>query len=191
MARNDQRRASPERSTASLIASHGFAVTSVGYGACSVPGCTCGARIRHPWTYTVGLTGLGQPELVVMGLDPVPAHHAITWVATEGRAGRPVLLDQPFLLDGHPAMVLDVPDEWVLADRARMAAWFAHYGATSSALPEVRQIVWADAGGRFPDDPLCADWVVREQPILRDAPLHHPDRMVGPRERHRHRRRTG
>jgi hypothetical protein len=191
MATNDQRRAEPDRSTASRIASHGFAVNSVGYGMCSVPGCHCAPRERHPWTYTVGLTGLGQPELVLMGLDPVPAHFAISWVAAERRAGRPVLLDQPFLIDGHPAKVVDVPDDWVLADPARMAAWFAHYGAMSDVLPDVEQLLWADAAGLFPDDPQCAGWVVREQPILRDAPLHHPRRVAGQHERHRRRRRVG
>ena len=189
MTTNPQRRAQTERSTASLIASYGFAVSSIGYGACDVPGCHCGVRVRNPWTYTVGLAQIGQPELVLMGLEPVPAHFAISWVANEGRAGRPVPLDQPFLLDGVGVKVLDVPDEWVLGDRSRMAAWFAHFGAADSSrpLPEIRQVVWPDAAGRFPDDPRCAEWVVREQPLLRDAPLHYPKRMAGPSARH-HRR---
>jgi len=187
MTTNQRRRAQTERSTASLIASHGFAVSSIGYGACDVPGCRCGVRIRNPWTYTVGLAHVGQPELVLMGLEPEPAHFAISWVANEGRAGRPIPLDQPTLLDGVAVKVLDVPDEWVLSDRSRMAAWFAHFGASESsgALPEIRQVVWPDAAGRFPDDPLCAEWVVREQPLLRDAPLHYPKRSGGPSVRHR------
>ena len=193
MATNDQRRAEPDRSIASLIASHGFAVNSIGYGVCSVPGCHCAPRVRHPWTYTVGLTEVGQPELVLMGLDPAPAHFAISWVANEGRAGRPVPLDQPVSLEGAGLRVLDVPDDWVLADLNRMAGWFAHYGSstTFTSLPEIRQVVWSDPSGWFPDDPQCADWVRQEQPILREAPLHYPKRVAGPLERHRRRRRTG
>jgi hypothetical protein len=179
------------RSTASLIASHGFAVNCVGYGACSVPGCRCGARERHPWTYTVGLTKAGLPELVLMGREPVPAHFAVSWVANELRAGHPVPLDQPFLLEGTAVKVLDVPDEWVLADLDRMAAWFQHFaaGVERVPLPEIHQVVWSDADGRFPDDPECDRWVVVEQPILRAAPLHYPLPTMGPRHRHRRRRR--
>jgi hypothetical protein len=141
------------------------------------------------------LVDLDQPELVLMGLDPVAAHSAVSWVADERRAGRPVPLGEPFLLE-RSAMkaltaikVLDVPDEWVRADLDRMATWFAHFGTGASSLPvpSVQQVVWADRAGRFPDDPRCADAVVREQPILRDAPLHHPVRAAGPRERHRRR----
>jgi hypothetical protein len=189
MTTDQRRRPQTERSTVSLIASHGFAVNSIGYGACDVPGCHCGVRIRNPWTYTIGLAQIGQPELVLMGLEPEPAHFVISWVANEGRAGRPVPLDEPVLLDGVGVKVLSVPDEWVLGDRNRMAAWFAHFGAAESSmpLPEIRQVVWPDAAGRFPDDPRCAEWVVREQPLLRDAPLHYPKRSAGPAIRHQRR----
>jgi hypothetical protein len=87
------------------------------------------------------------------------------------------------VFDGVGVKVLTVPDEWVLADHARMAAWFELYGG--ARLPEIHQVVWADAAGSFPDDPGCASWVVREQPILRDAPLHYPLRSLGRRPRHR------
>jgi hypothetical protein len=189
MADDDSTALSP-RSTASLIASHGFAVTSVGYGACSVPGCRCEGRLRNPWTYTTGLSAAGLPELVLMGLDPVPAHFAISWVANERRAGRTVPVEESFVLDGAAVKLLPVPDQWVLADLSRMAAWFRHFdtGTGTLSLPEIEQVVWADAAGRFSDDPGCADWVVREQPILRAAPLHYPRQWVGPRQRHRRRR---
>jgi hypothetical protein len=91
------------------------------------------------------------------------------------------------VLDGVSVKLLAVPDEWVLADHARMAAWFEHYasGRGGVSLPEIHQVVWADAAGLFPDDPGCTAWVVREQPILRDAPLHYPLRSLGRRPRHR------
>lgn len=175
------------RSIASLIASHGFAVKAVGYGQCDVPGCRCTVRSRSPWTYTVGLTAASLPELVVMGLAPGAAHFAVTWVVERRRAGRVLPLEEPFLIDGAPAKLLPVPDDWVLADPSRMAAWFEYFGVDTSSprLPKVQQLVWPDATDRFPDDPRCAEWVVRDQPILRAAPLHHPPRSVGPDHRHR------
>jgi hypothetical protein len=177
----------PRPSTASLIATYGFTVHSVGYGICSVPGCRCTTRLRNPWTYTVGLSGAGLPELVLMGLEPRAAHHAVSWVADERRASRAVPLDDPFVLDRVRVKLLTVPIEWVLADHDRMAGWFKHYATVNGGarLPETQQVVWADAAGLFPDDPGCAAWVVREQPILRDSPLHYPLRSLGRRPRHR------
>lgn len=180
--------APPAPSTASLIASHGFAVKCVGYGVCSVPGCRCRVRDRNPWTYTAGLSAVDLPELVLMGLEPGPAHFAVSWIANQRRGGHTVAVDQPLLLEGVTVKVLPVPDEWVLCDTSRMAAWFEHFDTGTAAiqpLPVIHQVVWADAAGRFPDDPRCAQWVVREQPILRAAPLHHPQRWVTPRHRHR------
>lgn len=156
---------------------HGFAVVPVGYGGCTVPGC-CGPAASHPWTYTVGLARRGLPELVLLGLDPLAAHFALGWVATEALAGRPVAPDRAVELRGTAIKVVAVPDEWVLTDPERMAAWFAartrHGGP--SGLPAVHQVVWADREGRFPDDPSCRPAVSEEQPVLRDDPFSLPHR---------------
>jgi Domain of unknown function (DUF4262) len=169
----------------------GMAVVPVGYGRCSDRRC-CGPATNQPWTYTVGLSLLGLPELVLMGLDPVAAHFALTWVASEARAGRPIPDDHPFELKGVGVKVVDVPDEWLLTDPDRMAVWFGHQALRSHSigLPLLRQVVWADAEGRFPDDPTCRPATAERQPILRDDPfsLPHRSRLSSKRPNHGHRR---
>jgi hypothetical protein len=180
------------RRLASVIIAHGFAVVPVGYGGCSDPAC-CGPRARHPWTYSVGLAGTGHPEVVLMGLAPTSAHFAISWVAGEQRAGRPAPVGEPFTLEGVRVKLIEVPSEWLLTDPSRMAMWFAHYDPTgrSERLPAVRQLVWADADGRFPDDADCDAHVVRQQPLLDVPPFRYPE--PPPRQQRRaarHRRRA-
>ena len=161
------------------ILRHGFAVVAVGYGDCGVPGC-CSPPEAIPWSYTVGLSQVGEPELVLLGLDPISAHLAISWVATQALAGRPVPLDQPFDLRHVATKVVDVPDEWLLTDPERMAVWFAdrEHHERPSGLPRVRQVVWADDQGRFPDDASYRPPVALVQPMLRDDPFSIPHRAA-------------
>jgi hypothetical protein len=180
------------RQLASAIATHGFAVVPVGYGGCSDPAC-CGPRARHPWTYSVGLAEIGQPEVVLMGLTPTSAHFAISWIAEQARTGEPVPVDDPFELERVRVKLIDVPSGWLLTDPSRMAMWFVHYDPSgrSRRLPAVCQLVWADADGRFPDDPDCDDAVASQQPLLDAAPFRYPE--PPPRQQRRaarHRRRA-
>jgi Domain of unknown function (DUF4262) len=173
------------------ILMHGMAVIPVGYGGCSDKRC-CGPAARQPWTYTVGLSLFGLPELVLMGLDPVAAHFALSWVADEARAGRPIAVDRPFVLRDVGVKLVEVPDEWLLTDPDRMAVWFGHQAlrARSIGLPRVHQVVWADADGRFPDDASCRPATSAHQPILRDDPfsLPHRSRLISKRPQHGHRK---
>ena len=58
----------------SVIRRHGWAVEYIGGGCCSVPGCDGGEDDDGaPFAYTVGLFGLGHPELLVFGLGPETA----------------------------------------------------------------------------------------------------------------------
>jgi hypothetical protein len=179
---------------ATLIASHGHAVIPIGYGGCSVPGC-CGPALKHPWTYTVGLVEQGHPEIVLLGLDPHSAQHGINWVAAEAKQGRPVPLDRPKTVDGVGIKLIEVPGRWLATDLNRMAMWFNHYrpGHASVRHPDVCQLLWADAQGRFPDDPLCDPKIVAMQPVLASDPLRFPKPKEYPRRasssRHRAKRR--
>jgi len=178
--------------TASVIAAHGFALFSVGYGRCSVPGC-CSPTSKHSWTYTVGLVEFGHPEIVLLGLDPESAAHGINWVGKQARLGRPLTVDAPALLDDVGIKLVDVPLEWLWTDLSRMAMWFDHYAShPTMRLPDVRQLVWADTAGKFPDDPSCDAKTRAAQPILSLDPARYPDATslaVRPQSRHERRRR--
>lgn len=47
----------------------GWAISYVGGGTCSRPGCECEGDEGPPFGYTIGLFGMGHPELLVFGLD--------------------------------------------------------------------------------------------------------------------------
>jgi hypothetical protein len=79
-------------------------------------------------------------------------------------------------LDDFGLKLVDVPFDWLATDPGRMAAWFNHYdsGPFSLHAPDVRQLLWADNVGKFPDDPACDPRVVAAQPILKVDPYSYP-----------------
>ena len=172
------------------IETYGFYVISVGYGGCSVPGC-CGPVDRHPWSYTIGLSQRGLPELVLMGLSPVSAHFALSYVANEALAGRPVPLGDRIELAGAAIKVVEVPEEWVLTDPDRIGQWFEERfrHERTTRLPELRQVLWADAEGAFPDECGCDPSVREQQPVLFEDPFSVPHQYQRDGRRGRHQKR--
>jgi hypothetical protein len=103
--------------------------------------------------YTVGLFGLGHPELVVVGLDHQVSHSLLNKVArwvVDGRnlvAGEVISDD-----DGQNILTVEVlpnPGE-ILFSANRF------YERPDEYSVPALQLTWADAAGRFPWDPLCA-----------------------------------
>lgn len=177
-------RPAPPPSIDDIIARYGFVVMGIGYGECCEPGCRCTTPSSTPWTYTTGLTSLGQPELVMLGPTINSAHHVVNAVAEARREGRLGLAPTDTSIDGLGVRIVDVPDHWVRADRSRMSAWFRYYGPTE--LPVVQQLLWPDRLGHFPDDPAFQPSLRKRQPVLRDHPLSYPRlNACGPGRRRR------
>ena len=153
----------------------GFMLIMVGSGKCSVPGRACEPS-DECWSYSIGMVERGMPEVVVTGLADVHALYVANFVFDEFRAGRGMEVGEVRWLGSAPLRLDDIDDAWLATDRDRMAQWFDHYGPGRSAvqLPPVRQIVWGDAEGHFPDDPSCDPTVVARQPVLADDPLTFP-----------------
>lgn len=166
------RTAPPTSIIIEIIARYGFVVNGIGYGECREPGCRCTSPSSTPWTYTTGLTSLGQPELVMLGPTSHAAHHVVNAVVAARREGRLTLEPTDTTADGINVRIVDVPERWVRADRSRMSAWFAYYG--SDRLPVVQQVLWPDPLGRFPDDPAFQQSLRTRQPVLRDHPMSYP-----------------
>lgn len=162
----------PPLSNEEIIARYGFVVRHIGYGSCSVPGCRCTTPSSKPWSYTAGLTSLGQPELVVLGPSLDAAHHLVHAVVAARREGVVGPGAGDLATCCTDVRIVDVPDRWVLADRSRMSAWFEHYGTDD--LPVVQQVLWADRFGSFPNDPGSNPGFRKRQPLLRDHPLSYP-----------------
>lgn len=99
--------------------------------------------------HTVGLSRSEQPELIITGtLDHALAMDVISDVVAYSR-------HHDGLTDGQqpgdavriPVLLRDVSTPFVLTQRVAQAS--SRFGASI----RVFQIVWADAQGRFPDDP--------------------------------------
>jgi hypothetical protein len=135
---------------ASVIRRHGWAIEYIGGGSCSVPGCDGGDDDDGPpFAYTVGLFGLGHPELLVLGLDPATA---ATLLNTLG--GR-ILADEA-LLPGH---IVDIegwhrrviPEEVPNPGEIVFSANRFYQRPPEYSVP-VLQLSYDDAEGRFPWD---------------------------------------
>ena len=76
------------------IATRGRAVTSIGSGRCSVPGCICEPEAVE-WSYTIGLVERDHPEVVTLGLPPVHAVDLLNWVHDRDVAGDRLCVGKP------------------------------------------------------------------------------------------------
>ena len=103
--------------------------------------------------YTVGLFGLGHPELVVTGLDHQVSHGLLNRVARMVVDGRDLVPGEVIQDDtGQDILTVEVlpnPAE-VLFSANRF------YERPDEFSVPAFQLTWADADGRFPWDPLCA-----------------------------------
>jgi hypothetical protein len=99
-----------------------------------------------PFAYTVGLTAHGYPELIIAGLDPATCHTLLNDLArrvydtAERFAHGQRITD---LIAGYDAMIVDGD----ATEDLYPGAAFSRYGQDRVRL---QQIVWPDAGGRFP-----------------------------------------
>ena len=116
-----------------LIAEHGWAVRHVGAGA--GPG-------EAAFSYTVGLTAMGHPEVIVTGL---PFDHAQTFLnnigadVRDGKQFAPGSSTEDLTGPGAPVFFLAV------ADTSDLTAVEQVYGKVSAV-----QMVWPDSAGHLP-----------------------------------------
>jgi uncharacterized protein DUF4262 len=173
--------------TAGRIRRHGFTMTAVGFGECAIPECDCGPD-DQAWAYTIGMVEHGLAELVITGLAPVHCLEFATHIFAQFRAGLAIPSHQRQWLGLAPFILRSVPEQWLVADPSRMATWVSYYGRRRGGrLPDVAQVVWGDATGRFPGDPLCDPFIAADQTIITDDPLGFPSRR--PRNERRELRR--
>ena len=102
---------------------------------------------RPPFAYTIGLTELGHPELLLSGFPPDSAGVVLDGWSDDVAAGHrfqpgDVLNDG----HGHRSAVARIPDPSRL-----VLAW--EFYADRREEVEALQIVWSDGSGRFPGDP--------------------------------------
>jgi hypothetical protein len=129
---------------AQVIRTHRFAVQYVYPG--DAPG-------EPGFGYTVGLFGLGHPELVVVGLDYELAHALLTRMTKLVIGGRNLVPGETFSDDdGREILVVEVlsnPGE-ILFSANRF------YERPDEFSVPAFQLTWADDRGVFPWDPGCS-----------------------------------
>ena len=181
------------RRVAGLVRQYGFALVAVDFGQCADTTCHCHPLDADSYTYTIGLADHNVPELLVTGLSPVHALQLTTHVNDHARRGQPLAVDQAHWLGDASFMLRNVSGHWLANDPSRMAAWFTQSGRAprSGQLPQVVQIVWGDAAGRFPRDALCDPFVSEGQPVVADDPFGFPRRTGRPTRCHSHVRSWG
>lgn len=114
-----------------LIIRHGWAVQGVERD-----------HSHPPWAYTVGLTGFGQPELVVTGLALGRATELLNGVAAHVlHACAPTPGERIPLRSGPVVEIVELAHP-----EAHLETVIALHGTQVRAL----QLVWADDRGRFP-----------------------------------------
>ncbi|WP_218852278.1 DUF4262 domain-containing protein [Spelaeicoccus albus] len=135
-----------DRHVSLTIRKHGCFVQSV-----------LGEATRPPFAYTVGLFGMGHPELIIFGLDHESACHTLNWFFERIRGGtnlspgeivKPADEAPRFLVETFP----DPADFLFAANR--------HYRRSDDASVPAYQLTW-DVDGKFSWDPgyPYPDWL--------------------------------
>jgi hypothetical protein len=124
---------------AQLIRAHRFAVQFVGSGE---------EDDEPAFAYTIGLFGLGHPELVVVGLDHRASHDLLGRAAELVAAGRDLVAGEVLpLAGGEPVVVEELPNPGEVVLGANR-----FYQRPAEVSVPVYQLTWAHPGGAFPWD---------------------------------------
>jgi hypothetical protein len=129
------------------IRKHGWAVEYIGGGFCSHPDCSGGDDEGPPFAYTVGLYGLGHPELLIFSLNPEAAWEVLDAFSERIRAGEDLIPGQELTLDGHHhrfvAEVVPNPGQIVFCAND-------HYERPAEFSVPVLQLTYDDGKGIYP-----------------------------------------
>lgn len=133
---------------AQLIRKHEWMIENVGFGGCSC--CEDGGEVEAiPFSYTVGLFGLGHPELLIFS-SPVPTAMAVlNDLGARVKSGDNLVAGQLLTFDDWPHRIVaeEVPNPGAIVFGANR-----HYRRPTEASVPVLQLTYDDKRGRFPWD---------------------------------------
>lgn len=131
----------------SVIRRHGWAIEYIGGGCCSFPGCDGGDELDPPFAYTVGLFGMGHPELLVFGLDPDLTSSVLNDLGDRVRGDEALIPGQLIeFVDWDRRVILEtVPNPGEIVFSANR-----FYARPSEFSVPVLQLAYDDELGRFP-----------------------------------------
>lgn len=131
---------------ADVIRRHGWLIQYVGGGVCRAPGCES-SEDEPAFAYTVGLFGMGHPELLIFGTDPHTAHGVLNELAGRVKAGAVLLPGQVIDFEQWPHRI--VPEEVPNPGDIVFAANRFYRRPDEASVP-VLQLSYDDIAGRFP-----------------------------------------
>jgi hypothetical protein len=147
-----------------LIDEHGWAVVGVGGGGCDCAGCDGGTDEGTDdgteFSYTVGLSTLGFPEVITYGLPQLVAQACLNRIGQQVSAGKPprvgTMVEHVF--QGLRGYLLDASDTSDLV-------------VVGQVYPEIvaAQLIWPDRHGRFPWEAGYDRWRCA-QPLIGPPP---------------------
>lgn len=122
-----------------------------------------------PFAYTIGLSRLDSPEVIIIGIDPSPAGRILNDIGTIALNGKRIDVGPlPGILGGDYSLDLREMGALHYDEYLGRLLWFhEHFGAGRL---RVLQAVWPDKLGRYADDPGLTDEerarFVEDQPLL-------------------------
>lgn len=144
-----------------MIRQNGWYIQYVGGSQCSRPGCECADVGGPSFAYTVGLFGLGHPELLIFGVSPETAAGVLNALGEGVLGGHDVVPGQLIGFDKWPRRVIAeaVPNPGAIV----FAASHYYQRPDEDSVP-VLQLSYDDAKERFPWDDGFADAALQPRP---------------------------
>lgn len=130
-----------------MIRRHGWAIQYVSGGPCSYPGCDCSGDDEPPFAYTIGMFGMGHPELLILGLELESAHGVLNELGERIRAGESLVPGQLITFEQWPHRI--VPEPVPNPGEIVLGANDFYQRPGDHSVP-VLQLSYDDLGGRFP-----------------------------------------
>jgi len=133
---------------AQVIREHTWYIAYIG-GGCSQPGCDHPPDAGPAFAYTVGMFGLGHPELLVFSLAPDDTSRLINTLGLRILDGESLLPGLGLSIEGFPRRIVaeSVPDPGSIVFEANR-----FYRRPDEFSVPVLQLTYDDARGRFPWD---------------------------------------
>lgn len=131
---------------AAIIRRHGWVIQYVG-GPCGVPGCPGDHDDGLEFAYTVGLFGMGHPELLILGAGQQTSAGVLNELGARIRVGNNLIPGELITFEQWPHRIVPepVPNPGEIVFSANR-----HYQRPPEVSVPVLQLSYDDTAGRFP-----------------------------------------
>jgi len=141
-----------------IVRRYGWFIQYVGPGPSYAPGCQRGAESAEPpFAYTVGLFGLGHPELLVLGTSPRDSAAILNNLGERIRTGTTFLPGELITFDQWPHRI--IPETVPNPGEIVFGANRFYQRPDEHSVPAL-QLSYEDAEGTFPwEDGYATPWM--------------------------------